>query len=207
MTQFAQAHSHDRLAYAGYPVAERIIAGVCHPQQAIGQRSIYGNNLLNLLHIRLVPRHRHHQAEEVALQIAAAVGLCGQLFRHIGALQGIHPQLDGLLVGFLPVNPHGDTLLFHAVGDVDDVFQRQFRRGLDVQLNVVDPVQDSQIARGKLEFIDRHLIALFCILLHHMHGQGMNDNAVVNLDHQLPLVKEVGRFFHQKRGGEGHKIQ
>ena len=93
------------------------------------------------------------------------------------------------------------------MGDVDDVFQRQLRRGLDVQLNVVDPVQDSQIARGKLEFIDRHLIALFCILLHHMHGQGMNDNAVVNLDHQLPLVKEVGRFFHQKRGGEGHKIQ
>lgn len=81
------------------------------------------------------------------------------------------------------------------MGDVDDVFQRQLRRGLDVQLNVVDPVQDSQIARGKLEFIDRHLIALFCILLHHMHGQGMNDNAVVNLDHQLPLVKEVGRFF------------
>ena len=35
----------------------------------------------------------------------------------------------------------------------------------------------------------------------------MNDNAVVDLDHQLILAEKTRRLFHQQRSGECHEIQ
>ncbi len=51
------------------------------------------------------------------------------------------------------------------------------------------------------------MIALLGVLRHHVHGQRVDDDAVVDLDHQLVLVEEAGVFFIRQRGGKGHEVQ
>ena len=183
------------------------ITGVDHLENAIGQRSVHGDNPLDFLHVGLIPRNSHQQTEEVALKITTAVGLGGQLGGHVGSLQRIHAYLHGSFIQLLAVHLSGNALLIHAVGNIHDVFQGHLRSRLQIQLDVINAVQQSQIPRGKLEFVDGYLIALFDILLNNVHSQGMDNHTVVNLNHNLILAKEAGGFLHQQGGGECHEIQ
>ena len=135
------------------------------------------------------------------------MGLRGELLRHTGALHGVHTQAQRLLVEILLINTDGNTLFIHAVGDVYNILQRDHRGGLDIELDVVDGVQQCQIPGGELKFVHRHLVTILHILLHHVHSQRVDEDAVVDLDDQLILVKEPGRLLHQERDGEGHEVQ
>ena len=135
------------------------------------------------------------------------MGLRHQTLRHEGALHGIGAQRHRLLIVRLAVDIGDDALFIHAVTDLDGILHGGVRRGLDIQLDVINGVQQGQIAGGELELIDGDPIALLGVLLDEVHGKRMDDDAVVDLDNQLRAVKQPGRFLHQQNGGEGHKVQ
>ena len=67
--------------------------------------------------------------------------------------------------------------------------------GFTVDFNIINAVQQGQIPGRELEFVHRDLVAFFSKLVYEAHRQRVNDNAVVNLNHQLRLVEKPGVFF------------
>ena len=135
------------------------------------------------------------------------MGLRHQTLRYKGSLHRVGAQRYRFLIVRLAVDVGDDALFIHAVTNFDGILHGGIRRSLDVQLDVINGIQQGQIAGGELELIDGDPIALLHILLNEVHGKWVDDDAVVDLDDQLRAVKQAGRLFHQQNRGEGHEIQ
>ena len=207
LLQLPQAQGHDGLPDGGGPVAQGKIGGVDHFQQAIRQAGVGGDHLLNFLHVGLIPGDGHHELEEIALDIRAAVGLGGELARHIGPFHPVRPQGHRPLIGLRILNVGDDALDIHAVGHLHRVADGDLGGGLGADFDKVDVVQQGKVPGGELEVVHRHAVSLPDILLHQMHGQRVDNHRVVDLNHQVALVKQPGGLLHQQHGGEGHKVQ
>ena len=169
LLQLPQAQGHNGLGDRGRPIAQGKIGGVHHFQQAISQAGVRSDKLLNLLHVWLVLGDGHHELEEIALDVGAAVSLGGKLIRHVGALQAVRPKGYRPLVQLLIVNMGDDALDIHAVGDLHRIADGDLAGALAIDFDEMDIIQQGQVPGRKLELVHRHPVALPDILLHQMH--------------------------------------
>ena len=130
-----------------------------------------------------------------------------QLLGHPPALHQVRLHNKGLLIQVLRVNTGGNALFIHAVGQLHNIANAGVGHRLKIDFDIVKLINNGKIPGGKLEVVYRQTIAVLGVALQKPHSQGMNDNILPHLNHQVAVGKELGGLFHQQGGGKGHKVQ
>ena len=123
------------------PVTQSEIHRVCHLQQGKAKAGVHGNHLLDFVDIRLILRHRHHQAEKIALKIRPAMSLCRKLLCDMSSLHRIRTQRHRLLVLFLRLNIRDNAFFVHAVRNVNNIVHGGICCCLGIELDIIEAIQ------------------------------------------------------------------
>ena len=187
----------------------RKVSGIRHLQQSIGQGRVPGDDLLQHLHIRLFLRNLHDQLIQVPLHKVHLAGFCGRCAGDKIALHIVYLEFLCKFVDFLCINTGSDDLFLETMCHIDNICNRTPVIVVHIlgqlYLDVIYILQHTEILRCKLEVIDREMISRIFILTDQDRSQRMNDNIVLNLDHDLILIKYFRRISEQQRRGKCHK--
>ncbi len=208
--ELADAEDDQRLLDRLCAVAQGEISRVDQLHEREGERDVAGDDLGDLLHIRLVTRNGNHQLEEVALHVVHPVHLGGGLLGNTGALCKFAGQLLRKVAGGRGVYLVGNHLFAEAVRDVHNIFQRGFgeqtvAHPAEIDLDIIHRVHDAEIARGEFKVPDGEFIPLLLVAVDHLLRHRMDDRVVLDLDDQAVGREHLRDVLHQQIRGKGQE--
>ena len=201
--ELSKTEHNKRLLYGSSLVAQCEIGGIDQLHQRKGQRDIARNDTGDLVDVRLVLCHSDHKLEEVALHMIDAVHLRLLLLRDIGALKHFTAKLFCQRKRLGCVDLESNYFFLEAVRDIDDIDQAgigwmHLVNFAEIDLDIVERVHDSKVARRKLKPGARNAVALLAITVNHLLRDRMHNGIILDLNNEALGGEHARNIFHKQ---------
>ena len=165
---------------------------------------IPGDDLGDLINIRLIPGDSDHQLEEIALHVVHPMDAGLFPFCHNRALIVLALQFPCQIQRLLGIQVIGSHFLVKAVRHTDNIAQRGLRLA-EIHLEDIHRVHDAEEPGHELKVLEGNAIPLLLEPVDHLLCHRMDNAVISDLDHQRFFREHPGDILHQKIGGKGDK--